>query len=230
MRILVNDVLQSSDAPACLLSPALSDYCTTNPATITLDAHEMVTHIGIGSTDASAVSLAITHIVGGFPQVDTFAIAVPAVDPVGLYEISETPLEVVSMVVSHDGLFIGRLAAGIGRHIGTSKAKEPGYQSTNESRVTLSGQIIPGAGGHFYRSIGLDSRYKIDADFLADIKKAYPTQIGRGFPFFFSFEDEAARIPFARMYASDKNQRAWVFDGSINKMRYSFKFNLTERF
>jgi hypothetical protein len=230
MHILLDDKIQASDAPATAKSAALSELTYTNPLTVIFDETSNITHFGIGNTDATEITLAITHIVSGSHVVTNKTITLPTKDKNGLYLISETALAVTQFTITHDGNYFGRIGAGIGRQIGTGRAKEPGYQSTNEARETLSGQVIPGAGGINFRSVGLDSRYKLNSDILSDIESAYANQIGKTYPFFILFDDEAARLPFLRLYAKDANQTKWAFDGSINQMLYSFKFNFIERF
>jgi len=230
LHILINDQIQNSNAPIEAKTPALSELCYINPLTVTFNETISFTHFGIGNTDATTVSLEVHHVVGITPHTDTYNLTLGTTDKNGLYEVIQDQLNVQSIIITHNGTYFGRIGAGLGMQIGTMRAKEPGVQSTNESRVTLSGQIIPGAGGYTYRSIGLDSRYKIDATIYAEINKAYSTQIGREFPFFILFDCESFRLPFSRLYANDKNQTGWAFDGSIRDFRYSFKFNFIERF
>jgi len=230
MHILLNDQIQNSDAPISVKSPALAETCYINPLTVTFTGIKPVTHFGIGNTDATAISLEVHHVIGITPHTDTFNIALGTEDKNGLYELTTEALNVQYIIITHNGTYFGRIGAGIGMKIGTMKAKEPGIQSTNDSRVTLAGQIIPGAGGYTYRSVGLDSRYKIDSTIYAEINSAYTAQIGRDYPFFILFDCESDCLPFSRLYANDKNQTAWAFDGSIRAFRYSFKFNFIERF
>ena len=230
MHILINDQIQNSDAPIAAKSPALAELCYENPLTVTFDSTVSVSHFGIGNTDATEVQLEIHHIVGIAPAVTNVTVALGTRNKNGLYEISAAPLNVQYIIITHNGNYFGRIGAGIGLQIGTGRAKEPGIQSTNESRITLSGQVIPGSGGYSYRSVGLDSRYKLGQSFFDEVDAAYQNQIGRGFPFFILFDCETSRLPFDRLYANDKNQTKWAFEGSIRQMLYSFKFNFIERF
>jgi hypothetical protein len=58
MNILFNDILQKSDAPKSLISPALADrYRYTGPLDITLDKTRKFDALGIGGTDAGTISI-----------------------------------------------------------------------------------------------------------------------------------------------------------------------------
>jgi hypothetical protein len=146
----------------------------------------------------------------------------------GLYRIP--PIVASAMAIECNGTYIGRLGAGRNIHIPTAIAKEPGFNHTAEPRKTLSGQIIQGASGYMYRTLTLDTRYKIDANAMDEIRGAYSTQIGRALPYFLLFDDEAYKLPFARLYAKDKNHAEYVFQGGIAKYRYSRKFDFEECF
>lgn len=90
--------------------------------------------------------------------------------------------------------------------------------------------MIPGAGGYSCRAVGLDTRYKTGAQAMGEIKAAYADQISRGYPFFVLFDDEARRLPFPRMYASDKSPENLAFESGINDYRFSRKFDFMEAF
>ncbi|MDR3342563.1 MAG: hypothetical protein LBT14_07225 [Treponema sp.] len=133
------------------------------------------------------------------------------------------------LTIATNAAFAGRIAAGKGVEICTSIAKEPGWHSTAEPRVTLSGQVIPGRGGYNYRTLSLDSRYKIGPEAMSEIIAGYK-YIGMGYPFFLSFEKETYKLPYSRLYAGEKNQRAMSFEGGIEQYLYSRKWDFEERF
>jgi hypothetical protein len=220
MKILINDILQSSDAPEALISPALADTWEGTGITVTLDASRTFDCVGIGYTDATAVTVNGTEI------------TIPTVSPYpdsyknGLFVLpSQTDDEVV---ISHDGTYIGRLALGTSRSIYASPSREPGFYTTSEPRVTAAGQVIAGAGGYSGRRIDLDFRYKIDRDIFQDIQDAYASQVSKGFPFFLYFDKETGRMPWTRLYASTDNNL--LFQSSVNRFLYSRRFAFTERF
>ena len=212
MRKLVNDVIQYSDADDSLKSPALTDLFIGNSFTVTLDQVRDIDSIGIGNTDATTVTVngeAITFVENG------------------LYLLT-TPLNTDTLIISTDGSYIGRLAAGIARFLGAAPAREPGFYSTQQPRITASGQVVAGAGGVSGKRIQVDFRYKIDEDIYQDFEDAYSSQVGRGYPFFLYFDKETHRMPYERLYASTDNEL--LFQSSINKFLYSRRFAYTERF
>jgi hypothetical protein len=89
--------------------------------------------------------------------------------------------------------------------------------------------VIPGAGGYDYRAVSLDSRYKIGPEAMAEIEAGYK-YIGRGYPFFIDFSDEAYKLPFIRLYAAERNQRNLSFEGGARRFLYSRRWNFEERF
>jgi len=216
MRILFNDIIQNSDAPDALKSPALSDVTETNGTmTIDLDGARRINSIGIGNTDGTY------FIVNG--QTMNFT-------GNGLYLFSlPTPLNLSRLEIETDATFIGRLGAGLAMRIGTSVRKEPAFNSTAEPRMTLAGQVIKGLGGYNYRTVSLDSRYQIDETMMAEIKEGF-RHIGMGYPFFINLEDEAYKLPFDRLYAIDANQRAMGFESGVRRFLYSRRFDLRECF
>jgi hypothetical protein len=129
----------------------------------------------------------------------------------GLYRI--IPVTTDRITINTDGSYLGRFAAGIAVDLPTAIAKEPGFASTAKPRKTLSGQMIPGAGGYAYRTVSVDVRYKIDRPALSHIEMAYKEQIGVGYPYFLLFDKEARRLPFARLYAKDTKTERYVFQG-----------------
>ncbi|MDR2149861.1 MAG: hypothetical protein LBO67_03415 [Spirochaetaceae bacterium] len=60
MRILFNDVIQNSNAPASLKSAALADRSSfTGQLVIDIDTPALIDAVGIGSTDASAIQVTL---------------------------------------------------------------------------------------------------------------------------------------------------------------------------
>ena len=211
MRKLINDIIQYSDAPEELKSPDLSDIYLGNSFTITLDQIRRIDCIGIGYTDATTITVNgqdVTYIENGLYLVNEI--------------ISDT------LIISHNGTFIGRLAAGINRFFGCAPSREPGLYTTNAPRKTLSGQVVPGAGGYSGREISLDYRYKIDRDIYQDFQDAYSSQVSRGFPFFLYFDKETHRMPYERLYADTDNNL--LFQSSVNFFKYSRRFKYMEAF
>ncbi len=127
------------------------------------------------------------------------------------------------------GASIGRIAVGKMINIPTALAKEPGFNSTAQPRKTLSGQIIPGAGGYNYRTLSLDSRYKITQEAMDEIRSGYK-YIGMGYPFFIFLDSEVYKLPFDRLYATESNQHQFRFEGGIPKYLYSRRWEFSEAF
>ena len=214
MKILINDVIQNSDASDELKSPSLADVEINSIGTITLDATYDINCIGIGYTDATEVIINGETIV---PE---------TTEQNGLYELV-TPLNTNTLVVSHNGTYIGRLAAGLKRTLGASPTNEPGFYTTQTPRVTASGQTVEGAGGVSGRRIDLDFRYKFTETIYTDIQTAYAGQLAKGFPLFMFFDIET-RMPYTRLYASTDNNL--LFQGAVNRFLYSRRFSFLERF
>jgi hypothetical protein len=147
----------------------------------------------------------------------------------GLYKL-ERPVITKRVTITTNASYIGRLGMGRGVTLGTALAKEPAFNSSVKTRLTLSGQTLPGIGGYSYRSVVLDTRYKIGEAEMYEIKHAYKDQIGPGLPFFISFEEEARRLPFIRMYAIDKKNDSVSFESGVNRFLFSRKFDFEECF
>jgi hypothetical protein len=267
MRVLFYDVIQESNAPASLKSPALADrFAYSSPVTVNFDFPRYIDAVGIGFTDATFVRLTWTlfdgyvlNNMGAATPASEFAAAVSggrpydkpddflyaflpefppfaggngitvSCDGSGLYEIP--PVAATAVTVECDGSYIGRFAAGKGVSLATSLAKEPSFNTTEENIKTLSGQIIPGFGGYNFRSVGLDTRYKIGGDAMREIKAAYPKQIAKGFPFFLLFDSEVRRLPFYRMYARDGSTDKFGFESGVyDRYLFSRKFEFEECF
>jgi len=216
MHVLFNDIIQTSDAPNALRSPALSDtFSVSENMTINLEGTKQINCIGIGNTDATYFT------VNG--QTINFA-----GNGLYLFNIS-TPLNLSRLEIETDATFIGRLGTGLAMRIGTGVRKEPSFNSTAEPRTTLSGQVVPGRGGHIFRAVSLDSRYKIDETMMNEIKDGY-RYISMGYPFFINLEDEAYKLPFDRLYAIDRNQMTMSFESGVKRFLYSRRWDLEERF
>ena len=214
MRILFNDIIQTSDALDALKSPALSDTTEINgDMTVNLDRDRTIDSVGIGNTDGTY------FIVNG-----------QAIDFTenGLYLLPDT-INTSRLEIGTDATFIGRLGAGLAMRIGTGVRKEPAFMSTAEPRMTLAGQVVKGLGGYNYRTLSLDSRYQIDETMMAEIKEGF-RYIGMGYPFFINLEDEAYKLPFDRLYAVDTNQRAMSFESGVKRFLYSRRFDFRECF
>ena len=180
--------------------------------TITLDKERAINCVGIGNTDGT------TFIING--QAVNFK-------GNGLYVFDGITAQTLS--IETNATYIGRLAAGLACTIPTSIAKEPGYNSTANPRITLSGQVIAGLGGYNYRTLGLDSRYKIDQFIMNEINEGYK-YIALGYPFFIDLSDESYKLPFDKLYANDKNQQQFRFESGVRKYLYSRRFDFEERF
>jgi len=216
MRILFCDRIQNSDAPDGVKSPALSDTTiVNNTVTINLDDTRKINCIGIGNTDGSvfAVNGQIINFAGN-----------------GLYLFSlPEPLNLSRLEIETDATYVGRISAGLAVNIPTSVRKEPSFNSTAEPRTTLSGQVVAGRGGHIFRAVSLDSRYKIDETIMNEIKQGF-RYISAGYPFFINLEDEAYKLPFDRLYAIDRNQRNLSFESGVARFLYSRRWEFEERF
>ena len=147
----------------------------------------------------------------------------------GLY-LLDKEIEVTEIYVAAPaGSSVGRIALGRAVNIPTAVAKEPRFNSTSEPRRTLSGQIIPGAGGHNYMSVSLDSRYQIREEAFAEIKAGYKA-IGAGYPFFINLETESYKLPFDKLHATETNQRQMSFESGARVYRYGRRWNFEEAF
>jgi hypothetical protein len=267
VKILFNDIVQMSDAPDSLKTPALADrFAYSEPVAVTFDFPRYIDTVGIGYTDAVSVKLTWTlfdgyilnnriaetpqsefaaAVFGGAPHekpddfVHEFCAGFPAASGSkvtevsfyenGLYEIS--PVTASAVTIECEGTYIGRFAAGRGIALGTSLAKEPSFNTTRKNLETLSGQVVAGRGGYNFRSVSLDTRYKIGGAAMREIKAAYPGQIANGFPFFLLFDTEIRRLPFYRLYASDKAADKFGFESGVHgRYLFSRKFDFEERF
>jgi len=227
MNILFNDVIQFSNAPKAVKSPALSEIhtltYTNNFITFDLGGVYPINAIGVGNVDANAL---VFYFNFGTPSSSSFTFTYSGN---GLYVMPESVLTRTVTMSNTGATHIGRLSAGLAVNIPTSIAKEPAFCSTAEPRITLSGQVIAGAGGYNYRTISLDSRYKIDSAAMQEIQNGYK-YIGMGYPFFIDLTDESYKLPFNKFYANERNQRQMSFEGGIRKYLYSRRWEFEERF
>jgi len=214
MRLLINDVIQYSNAPKTLKSPMLADIWSGTSIVLTLDSERVIDCIGIGNTDATSL------IING--QTVTLATS----DKNGLYMINEISTD--TLTISHNGTYAGRIAAGKSVFIGISPPREPGFWSTNKERVTLMGQVVPGIGGVSGRKIDVDIRYKINQEIYDNFKDAYQSQVGRTYPMFIYFDLETHRLPITRFYGYTDSDM--TFQSSVNYMLYSKRFSFREAF
>ena len=230
MKILINDKMQfASGVPAEIKSPALADrYNASVTFTATFDDAETVNCIGIGYTDATEIEIddGITT-----PQIITLPVRTDITRKYnnGLYLLTEMTSD--SYTITHNGNYIGRVGIGEYRTLGTAPSKEIGFYTTTESRETLSGQTIPGAGGYYGRRFVADVRYKFTEEIYNDLETAYQTQIQRSFPYFLLLDDEQHKVPDTMLHfyaATDKPLS--LLQSSSYKFLYSYKFNFEERF
>jgi len=230
MKILINDKMQfASGVPAEIKSPALADrYNASVTFTATFDDAETVNCIGIGYTDATEIEIddGITT-----PQIITLPVRTDITRKYnnGLYLLTEMTSD--EYTITHNGNYIGRVGIGEYRTLGTAPSKEIGFYTTTESRETLSGQTIPGAGGYYGRRFVADIRYKFDEDVYNDLETAYQTQIQRSYPYFILLDDEQHKVPdtMLHFYASSDKPLS-LLQSSSYRFLYSYKFNFEERF
>ncbi|MDR2923448.1 MAG: hypothetical protein LBU85_08930 [Treponema sp.] len=187
---------------------------------ITLDRQYPVNAIGIGNTDGVHFNLAFND--------DANTIFDFQFTENGLYVMPKSVLASEITIIT-DASYIGRAGAGLGVHLPTAIAKEPSLKSTSEPRITLSGQVVPGAGGYNYRELSLDCRYKITEEIMGEITKGYAIA-GKGYPYFIDLTDESYKLPFSKLYANEKNQRSMTFQGGVRHYLYSRRFEFEERF
>ena len=256
MKILFYDVIQNAALPpeaSAVKSSSLADayiFDDDNPLRICFDKPVIINCIGIGnfSNDALTFIMEIAYINGGSADTENFTRTadggsadtahdndyqyVPLTvtfNKDGLYPLNKNYETLSITVISPAGSSVGRIAAGKAVDIPTAVAKEPCFNSTSEPRRTLSGQVIPGAGGYNYMSVSLDSRYKIGKEAIDEIKAGYKA-IGAGVPFFIDLSAESYKLPFDKLYAAETNQRQMSFEGGIRRYLYSRRWNFEEAF
>lgn len=221
MTILIYDALQDlAGVPPKLKSPALADHYK-QPANYSLNLSALkseVNAVGLAASGAKTITLKQ----GSKTQQIAY-------NGAGLYLIDK--LQAKPLIVDiRDGknqvVPIQRLALGRGLNLGISKMREPGWNSSTEARRTLGGQVIAGLGGYAFRTLSCEVKYRLDAVFLAELQKAYPRQIARGFPFFLCFSE--ANLPFKLLYAQGPLE--YLMQNATLWKLYSMKFEFREAF
>jgi hypothetical protein len=224
MKILLYAKLQDAiGVPEALLSPALYDKYNSDFIPVQFSVPEKINCIGIGYTDATE------FIINNGVKIATITIDQPAPFHNGLYVFSA--MSGSAFTVTHNGTFVGRVGLGEYRTLGTNPTKETGFYTTNESRNTMGGQVIPGAGGYTGRRLEADVRYKFDRDVYDDLMKAYTKQISKNFPFFILNDAEQHKLPYTMLhfYARTKDVDI-LLQSSTYKFLYSYKFEFYEAF
>ena len=230
MKILFNDVIQYADVSKdyeYLKSPSLAEVCVVkSPITINFDKPCPINSIGIGNAKQKELRIELKGTNGTLFNSDDHDFEF---SENGLYLIDEITVSQITITAKAGLTHIGRFAAGIAVNIPTTVAKEPAFHSTAKPRTTLSGQVIQGVGGHIYKTVSLDSRYKIDEKAMKEIEDGY-FYTSMGYPFFIDLTDEAYKLPFSKLYAIDRNQQQMSFESGVNKFLYSRRFEFEERF
>lgn len=238
MKILIRDLMhECSNVPDEIKSPALADESIENPIEdiVLPDDWEVINCVGIGYTDATEITLTFRDETETVQRIITISSEQPyqnglyLIDPIyriEFYESEYTP----DLTISHNGTYIGRVGFGEYRQLNTSIPKEPGFFGTYESRMTLSGQVIPGAGGYSGRTQDVDVRYKIERETYDDMEKAID-YINKDYPYFILFDCEMHKLPLTmyRFYAKTKNPITKL-QSSTYEFKYSYKFNFIECF
>jgi hypothetical protein len=221
MKILFYDVIQMSDVNETLKTPSLADFSNINSQlVINLNQNRNINSIGIGNTNGVYFNIQ-------FNDINNTVFNLSFTEN-GLYCFNKT-VSASKLTITTNAAYLGRIAAGLYCNIPTALAKEPGYNSTSEPRTTLSGQVIAGLGGYNYKTVSLDSRYKIDEFIMGEIKNGYK-YIGMGYPFFIDLTSESYKLPFSKLYATEKNQRNLIFESGIKKYLYSKRWEFEEKF
>ena len=203
MKILLNDVIQFSDAAKEIKSPALSEiYNIDTPIIITLDKERPVNSIGIGN----AVKDSVFNVTFNDTETTQFIFYFSGN---GLYCMDKN-ISASQITIQATSNYIGRIAAGYACNIPTSVAKEPSFNSTSSPRTTLSGQVLYGLGGYNFKGISLDSRYKIDNKIMTEIQEGYK-YIGMGYPFFIDLYVESYKLLLSIIYIPLKQVSDHVF-------------------
>ena len=235
MKILFRDRLLDDGHPSIpkeLITPALSEtYTIDSPLTIYLAAANpagcigvFADCIGIGNCDKNKLSITVTP-ASAAPYTQIINLGL---EKSGLWMLGGAP-GIISITINTYPVTLGRLGLGRAINIPTSIMKEPSFCSTAEPRTTLSGQVIPGRGGYNYKTLSLDSRYKINEAAVSEIMSGYK-YIGMGYPFFIDLSDEAYKLPFSKLYATEANQQKLGFESGVRKFLYSRRFEFRERF
>ena len=140
-------------------------------------------------------------------------------------------LQEIKLKISHNGTYIGRIGLGKYRKLSTTITKEPGFYSTQENRVTESGDVVAGKGGYSGRRFEANVSYEIDRDVYNDIDNAYANQIAKGYPYFMLLDDEQHKIPESMLhFYARTNEPISLFQSSVYEFLYSYKFSFYESF
>ena len=248
---------EGSGFDSCLTSAPLADICSDTTLTGELGSNVgVIDCVGIGYTDATEIEIEFSNGIDIITRTITITKTYPyqnglyIIEPVyydqevidtltfddedalldgEIWDLNYTP-NYNFITITHNGSFLGRLGMGKYRTLGTSPTKELGFWNTIESRMSLSGQVIPGAGGVYGRRIDLDVRYKMDADIYDDIEKALP-QIMRSYPYFLKLDDEQHKVPENMLYFyASTDMPISMLQSSTYRFLYSYKFAFYERF
>jgi hypothetical protein len=222
MKILIDDLIQRSNANPLLKTAALAETYGVNAFVITLDDTYDINCVGVGYTDAQ-------HITVNGEVIQLHLAGVPPYNN-GLYMLATPLVAENTLTVSHDGTYLGRFAAGAASTLYASPTREMGLYTTQESRVTKSGQVVPALGGYCGRKVILDFRYKINSAFFDAFALVYADQIAKGLPSFIYFDHESAKVSWLRLYASVFMNQDFLLQSSVNRYLYSIKLTLIERF
>jgi len=224
MKILFYDVMQISDSPglAALRSPALSETQLFTADSMAIDFSEdvVIDCVGIGNCEPGA-EITVMESPGN-------ACTVTYADD-GLYPLQRKFTVRSITIKAPAGTTIGRLALGRAIDVPTLVVKEPGINSTVKSRRTLSGQVVPGAGGYFYRTLSLDSRHRLGREAIGEIERGFP-HIGMGYPFFIDLSAESSKLTFNRLYAVERNQKSLGLSRSTMHELYSKRWDFRQVF
>lgn len=144
----------------------------------------------------------------------------------GLYPVGQI-LQAGVITIEHNGTFMGRLAAGTCREMCISPSREPGLYTTVSQRETLSGQVIPSAGGYGGQVVGVEFKYKVTREIYSDFQQAYVSQIMQGFPFFIDFDNDDW-LPVNKFYGQTDNNL--LFQSAVNRFLYGRRFEFRQKF
>jgi len=225
MKIMLLDLVQTSDAPDEVKSPALADKWMGRSLIINLGGQKKINAVGIGYTDANNITVEIGEASGTTASGTTHTFGIThtfAYTDSGLYMIGDHRGSVVRITI--DGSYVGRIGIGMAHNIPISPRREPGYVDP-KPRETVSAQLLPPVGEVSRRKISVDVRYRITAGMIAELGTA---SLARSFPYFLLFDQETTWLPWRRLYARDKNRGA--LQSSVNRMIFSRKFDFVECF
>ncbi len=198
-----------------LSQPAISGFSGVLSQPINVTGGDTFNCVGIGGTDATTFTINNTTVTSDDGRAFKS----------GVYELGED-ITADTITIEHNGSYMGRIAVGNCMEICVSPTREPGFYTSIEARRTISGQVVPTAGGYGGQIIGVDFRYKIDEEIYTEFQKAYVTQIMAGFPFFMSFDPEF--FPVEKFYAdTDANM---IFQSSLRRFKFSRRFEFKQAF